>query len=200
LKIGIPPEDAGSSSEDFSAVGRIGPLVWAYRRDIAEEEIDDFVNACVSQSKLTHNNSQVLIITKYIAHVVAKILLGTPPNVALTKVLETREYPATFQDILQRVMASQTQDSLEATKNFGLSCTAVGAFPAALHFVVKYEHDLETALIENVLVGGDSASRALVIGLLLGAYHGDPAIPQRWCDTLAAKDEIIQFTELSLDC
>jgi ADP-ribosylglycohydrolase len=39
-------------------------------------------------------------------------------------------------------------------------------------------------LIANANVGGDSAARGIVIGILLGAVHGEEAIPARWLATL----------------
>jgi ADP-ribosylglycohydrolase len=34
------------------------------------------------------------------------------------------------------------------------------------------------------MVGGDNASRAIAIGMVLGAHKGISAVPQEWKDTL----------------
>jgi ADP-ribosylglycohydrolase len=62
-------------------------------------------------------------------------------------------------------------------------------------FVILLQHgdDLETALIENVMAGGDSAARGLVLGMLLGAAHGRRAIPARWLESLDARPKAESF-------
>jgi ADP-ribosylglycohydrolase len=42
----------------------------------------------------------------------------------------------------------------------------------------------------NVMAGGDSAGRGLLAGMVLGAWGGHSAIPERWLSDLAAADEI----------
>ncbi|MGA2940205.1 MAG: ADP-ribosylglycohydrolase family protein, partial [Syntrophobacteraceae bacterium] len=40
--------------------------------------------------------------------------------------------------------------------------------------------NLREALVENVMAGGDSAARGLVVGMILGAHLGFEAIPSEW--------------------
>jgi ADP-ribosylglycohydrolase len=59
--------------------------------------------------------------------------------------------------------------------------------PGALYFILKYadqKEGLKRALQANTMVGGDNASRAIAIGMVLGAYKGIEAIPQAWRETL----------------
>ena len=58
-------------------------------------------------------------------------------------------------------------------KQFGQMCGIAAALPGALHLVLKYPDDLRTALVENVMAGGDSAARGMVVGMMLGAPSGD---------------------------
>ena len=44
--------------------------------------------------------------------------------------------------------------------------------------------DLKKALQANTMVGGDNASRAIAIGMVLGAYQGVDAIPSEWKEGL----------------
>jgi hypothetical protein len=62
----------------------------------------------------------------------------------------------------------------------GKASPTEGALPAALYFSLRYADSLEDALVANANCGGDSGARAMVIGLLLGALHGDAAVPPRW--------------------
>ncbi len=54
------------------------------------------------------------------------------------------------------------------------------------YLILRYEHDLVAALQANAMVGGDSASRGVVVGMVLGAFHGVESIPQRLRDGLNA--------------
>ncbi|MBV5332317.1 ADP-ribosylglycohydrolase family protein, partial [bacterium] len=43
--------------------------------------------------------------------------------------------------------------------------------------ILKYANSYEDAVKANAMVGGDNASRAIAIGMVLGAYHGVEDIP-----------------------
>lgn len=74
----------------------------------------------------------------------------------------------------------------------GKASPTEGALPSALYFSLRYADSLEKALIANANVGGDSAARGIVIGMLLGAAHADEpdAIPERWMATLNARPHV----------
>ncbi len=69
----------------------------------------------------------------------------------------------------------------------GKASPTEGTLPGAVYFILKYadqEDGLKKALQANTMVGGDNASRAIAIGMVLGAYMGINAVPQEWKDTL----------------
>jgi ADP-ribosylglycohydrolase len=55
--------------------------------------------------------------------------------------------------------------------------------------------DLESALLLAVNHGGDSDSTGAITGNLLGAIHGERAIPRRWLDALELREEIERMAE-----
>ena len=59
--------------------------------------------------------------------------------------------------------------------------------------IARYEDDYRSAQIANAEAGGDSAARALMLGLILGAYHGIEAIPEDWVTGLTARDKVQRF-------
>jgi ADP-ribosylglycohydrolase len=84
----------------------------------------------------------------------------------------------------------------------GKASPTEGALPGALYFALKYRSSLEEALIANAGVGGDSAARGIVIGMLLGAVHGTPGIPARWLHSLNSRARVLSLFEqlrLNLD-
>jgi ADP-ribosylglycohydrolase len=70
-------------------------------------------------------------------------------------------------------------------------CSIGAALPGAVYTVLKHEDSLEEALIETVMAGGDSAARGMVVGMLLGAYHGADKIPARWLEKLTRRKQIL---------
>ena len=67
----------------------------------------------------------------------------------------------------------------------GKASPTEGTLPGSIYFIVKYsegdyENPFAAAVQANAEVGGDSASRAIAIGMVLGAFQGVEAIPAKW--------------------
>ena len=77
--------------------------------------------------------------------------------------------------------------------NFLTPCLAQ---PASLYFALRYRDNLERALVANARCGGDSAARGITVGILLGALHGEEALPQRWLDGLRALPRVRELLAL----
>ena len=59
-----------------------------------------------------------------------------------------------------------------------------------VHLISKHENDLKEALIQSVMAGGDSASRGMLVGMILGAHLGEEGIPKGWLAALQKKKAI----------
>ena len=59
----------------------------------------------------------------------------------------------------------------------GKASPTEGTLPGSIYFILKYKGDLAGAAKANAMVGGDNASRAIAIGMVLGAELGVTAIP-----------------------
>lgn len=65
----------------------------------------------------------------------------------------------------------------------GKASPTEGTLPGSIYFILKYaneEDGLNRALQANAMVGGDNASRAIAIGMVLGAHFGIDALNQEW--------------------
>lgn len=87
-------------------------------------------------------------------------------------------------DIAVTSLARLWEVGKEEPIKIGKASPVEGALPASLYFALRYQDSLEKALIANANIGGDSAARGIVIGMLLGAVHGEEAVPARWIKTL----------------
>jgi len=68
----------------------------------------------------------------------------------------------------------------------GKASPTEGTLPSSVYIILRYQDDFVAAVKANAMVGGDNASRAVAIGMVLGAYHGVEAIPKELRDGLNA--------------
>lgn len=59
----------------------------------------------------------------------------------------------------------------------GKASPTTGTLPGSIYLIVKYQGDFKAAAVANAMIGGDNASRAIAIGLVMGAHQGMSAIP-----------------------
>lgn len=76
----------------------------------------------------------------------------------------------------------------------GKASPTEGTLPGSIYFILKYD-DLYEAARANAMVGGDSASRAVVVGMVLGAAQGIEAIPQHLRETFVNWDGLDALLE-----
>lgn len=173
---GDPPDKAGSDSGEMAGAVRIAPLIYKLY-----DQPDRLIQAAEAQTRMTHAHPEVLAASRFFSQVVLQILNGRSPLDAITSVKETED---SIKALIEKGLASVDQNAVSAVGHFGRDCRLSSALPGVVHLVVKYEDDLETALVQSVMCGGDSAARAIAVGMILGAHLGKSAIPERWVSQL----------------
>ena len=106
----------------------------------------------------------------------AKVDEATDPKTALSK----EEF---VDDLALTSMARLWDVGKSEPIKVGKASPTEGTLPGAIYFIVKY-NDLAKAARANSEVGGDNASRAVAIGMVLGAFQGVQGVPVRRCDAL----------------
>lgn len=190
LAAGAGPAEAGSGSTDLAGAGRIAPLAYFFREDLT-----GLIASARAQTAFTHNDSQVTDSAAVFAQVAMDALAGSAPRKALSQVQTQHDSDGPIARWLAQGLESVDDDTRPAIAGFGQMCEIDAAFPATVHLIAKYEDDLQAALIENVMAGGDSAGRGMLVGMVLGAYQGFPAIPAHWLSELNAHDHIMDQIE-----
>ncbi len=185
FKNGLSPEKSGSSSTDLGGAARIAPLAYYYQTDKA-----NLMAAARAQTIMTHNHPNVIEAAVFFSEVAWLTLNGTRPSVAIKKVTEEQYRDSDIGEWVSSAVASVQSDTKAVIADFGQTCASSAAFPGVVHLILKYEHDLKTALVENVMAGGDSAARGMLAGMILGAHLGMDTIPKKWIDQLAAHNKI----------
>ncbi|MFH0994807.1 MAG: ADP-ribosylglycohydrolase family protein [Pseudomonadota bacterium] len=188
FKDGMTLEPVGSESTDLGGAARMAPLAYAYRNDCKE-----LSKSAGIQTAMTHNHILVTESAVFFSAVVFRILQGESPVAAIEATTASLFNREPFQAWVKKGIESRTSDTIAAVKRFGQMCEINAAFPGVIHLVARYEDNLQQALIENVMAGGDSAARGMITGMLLGAHQGFAAIPESWLTELSAREKIISL-------
>ena len=188
LASGKSPTEAGSGSDDLAGASRIASLVYVYRNDPQE-----LIDSARAQTAFTHNNPPVIQSAVFFASIAHQILAGNTPLAAIEQAQKDEFHSDPFKEWIQIGLESTEQDSRQAILNLGQMCEIQVAFPGVVHLIAKYENDLKAALVENVMAGGDSAARGLLVGLVLGAHLGMEAIPPQWLTDMKAYPQIVDM-------
>ncbi len=183
-----PPGSSGSASSDLGGAARIAPLVYWYRDDL-----ETLLSAARAQTKMTHKAAATVAGADFLAKTSYKILHGTTPSEAIQESLEEGVDDMDLDIRLRSSLDSVGKNTREVIGRLGQMCGVAAALPGAVHLVLSYQDDLKTALIENVMAGGDSAARGMAAGMLLGAHLGMDALPSTWLDELEQRDQIMNY-------
>lgn len=178
-------ECAASSSEDLAGSSRIAPVVYRYAG-----EPGMLVEACKSQTRITHNHPLVVEAAEFLARTTRAVLGGTKPVKAMKETMDSLPGSSELYDMFRTGLESVGEETTAAIARLGQGCGVSEAFPSVVHLIAGYEEDFERALIECVMAGGDSAARAMIIGMVLGAYLGRESIPGQWLSGLKAREKI----------
>jgi len=191
LEEGLGLTRAGSASDHLGGAARIAPLLVALRN----EEPPTIIAAARAQTAMTHSSPLVIDAAEFIARTVFLLMrnVSVANAIRMTASLPYRALPA--ERYLREAEAVADLPTTEAVLKLGQSCPIDKALPAVFAILLRHGDDLETALIENVMAGGNSASRGLVLGTLLGAGHGRRTVPERWLDALQARPKLESFLQ-----
>lgn len=190
LQSGLPPDASGSASSDLGGAARIAPLIFYYADDL-----ETLTRMAAAQTKMTHRAAATVAGAEFLAKTAFKILHGTPPTAAIEESLEEGVADLDLDSRIRMGLESSGSDSREVIGHFGQMCGIAAAMPGVIHLVASYEDDLRTALIENVMAGGDSAARGLATGMLLGAHLGMEAVPSDWLADLRQQEHIASLLQ-----
>jgi ADP-ribosylglycohydrolase len=172
-------------------------------------ETEDAVVDAAIKTMFTHREKTALLGGEFFARVTYRILHHSlTPRQAIDQVAaesdpwiqrKVQQAIAKFEEAIQSPLSDEEfVDDLALTSmaklwdvgksepiKVGKASPTEGTLPGAIYFILKYPDDLILAAKANAMVGGDNASRAIAIGMVLGAAHGVMAgIPKELKDGL----------------
>ncbi|MCC5838991.1 MAG: ADP-ribosylglycohydrolase family protein [Opitutales bacterium] len=187
LAQGTAPSEAGSASSDIAGAARIGPLFL-----LEWENADALAKAARAQTALTHNHAAVMEAADFFARVTLKVADGMPVPTALATVADEGAWEtlSPWWDAARASAADTGLGDTEAALHHGQSCAVDGAFPLICHLLLRYPDDAIAGWSANQMAGGDTAARALLMGLVYGARPDAPPLPADWLTTWTARPQV----------
>jgi len=176
---------SASSSDELAGASRMAPLVSFYAGDQA-----GLIQTARQQTAITHRDERVILSAEFFARTVFSVLEGQSPTEAMQTVLQRDLANSPIAELITQGLESRDRDTRETIAEFGQMCSVEAGLPGAVHLIARYADDYETAMVENVMAGGDSSARGMAAGMILGAVHGVAAIPEAWRSEINAAERI----------
>jgi hypothetical protein len=125
--------------------------------------------------QITNVNDVAAKYSTLLASLLRDVLNGTPVQDALTKT-------ANGTPLLQAALDTDETNSVAYGEVTNRACHLPQGIPLAFH-IMRHSSSYTDAVETNILAGGDSAGRSLIIGAVMGAAHGiatPNGIPLAW--------------------
>jgi len=159
----------GSESEELAGIISV-PVMYYLS--------DDYKEDAIKRTKATHNSTLVISIVSFILELLELIEEGYGIEESIEKL--KKKSPSILLKLIEKAESKVSEEPIQTIKDFGQMCNGKNAFQSSLYLILKYKENFEKALLVNVQAGGDSAARGIMIGTILGAYHGVNVLPNEW--------------------
>lgn len=186
---GTPAEKAGGRDEYSNGNGslmRILPVVLRF----AGNPLDQFVSRVERASSITHAHARSKMACALYGMVVRQLLLGTNSDAAIStaRVESAQQYAHSaefnqFRALLNDDLPKLTEGEIVST----------GYVLHTLHaslWCLLTTSSFEECVLKAVNLGGDADTTGCVAGGLAGVHYGLGAIPPRWVEALARREEV----------
>ncbi len=168
----------GTSASNDSLM-RIAPVALRYLRQPGVRGL-----SARADSKLTHHDERAGDACAWLCEALAVLIVGAEPA--------ELSAPAA----LEHAWSSPEAAALMAG---GDAAGDAGTALAVASVAVRTSASFEEGLIWAVNLGGDADTNGAVAGALLGARFGAQAIPERWLEPLAARDQASALADRLID-
>ena len=190
LQGGTPWNEAGQEGEYAVGNGvamRIAPVGLFHVLDLEGLEED-----CCTCGVITHRDEDAVGGALAVAYAVAKAVAGELAWEALAvQMAAVVSQPQVSAAILRAgEMVETGQPVLEAMSELGLGGSVYETVASAVYCVMRWPEDPVKGLVSAVVNGGDTDTRAAIVGAIWGAEKGAAAWPKYWLDELPGAEGI----------
>lgn len=173
------PEASGIDDDQMPAFSVV-PAMVAAGPDAPSLEKD-----VVKMVRITNDNPLATEAALIVARTTAAVFRGKDLEATLARQAEAAG--DVLQPLLREALSADDRSSVDIAGHFGRACHVQQGLPVVFH-IAKHAESYESAIRTNVLAGGDSCGRSMVLGAILGArfgFGGERGIPLPWLTRLA---------------
>jgi ADP-ribosylglycohydrolase len=165
---------SGIDDDQNPAIARLPAIVARYRND------DSLPEMLLQSMQVTNVND----VAEAYSNAFANVLTGVMRNEPLNDVLEASAASASdlISADIQRAMSTTDANSTDFAGEMGRACHLPTAGPIVFH-ILKHSASYREAVERNILAGGDSAGRSILMGAVMAHVHGvatETGIPLSW--------------------
>ena len=180
----------GADDMQMPAVSRLFVLIGML--GVNTTDMTNKVERCIS---LTNNNEWALAWGRTVSALQMAVLLTEDIDVITQAAVNAspRDLHATIIESSRETQSNVTQ----IANDFGNACLLSQGIPVCLH-ILRHANSYTDAIRMNIMAGGDSCGRAMIIGALAGALFGiggDNGIPLPWISKLKSNSDIMSYIE-----
>lgn len=203
-------EDPINHSKGCGGVMRVAPVgLYFSGNQIPIEESD---RIAAEAAAITHGHELGWLPAAALAHIARLLAEAENPSISeavhdaidtLPKLFPEAKHLKEFQFLMQRAVDLSQSGEADRDVIHALGEGWVGdeALAIAVYCALKYQTDMEKALIAAVNHKGDSDSTGAITGNILGAALGIDSIPEKFIDHLELKNTILEIADdLYNDC
>jgi len=174
LKSGRSYLGAGSGSDDLSVVGRHAPIIFTLKG------MDEMLESIKFHTCLTHMSKDTIEASKYIAEVTLAMIY----NLDISNTLQERAkfYGEMVESEVEKAFALKDKPASVALNILGINPEVEGGLASTIYLILNYHDNFDKLLEINSEAGGDTSSRAMVAGMVIGARYGFEKIKPSWIE------------------
>lgn len=178
-----------SHSNDLGGISGVFNIIYCHY-----PSLEKTIEQVILRTKLTHDHENLLVRSMFLVRWTYGILRGEVPSKVLYDLKENA--PDLIKSDIDKGESVLIYSAEVGLKILGQSCNSDEAFSGVIFLMLKFENDIKEALINNVYGGGDSAARGMILGGLLGAYHGENSLPVQWLMGMTNLKEIESLMDM----
>lgn len=173
----------GANDDQLPAVSKLPAL-------IALHHSDDTLSAMVESAVQVTNNHPLSVES---GHIFMQALQRAITTQSMSKTIETVTALSNgnIASIIQQALSRTSEPSTNVVADIGMACNLALGMPGAFH-ILQSTNSYRDAIETNILAGGDSCGRAILVGALAGAVYGNESngIPEAWVSKLNRRSEV----------
>lgn len=175
---------SGIDDDQNPAIARLPAILAGYHR---RENLSEMVTQSM---QVTNVNDVAEAYSAVFADVLSRVMQDENLHDAL--VAGVRSADMAIKSELSDALSTQDQNSTDYAGAVGRACHLPTSGPVIFH-ILKHSESYRDAVERNILAGGDSAGRSILIGAIMARVHGiatPTGVPLSWALKLVDSDKI----------